>query len=203
MSDELLRAVAINGSALSDVKVINPRTGKESALYTGQCARLLLSMCHHANINRVVFVGQHTFQDETGLNGQSIGTFTKHLLDVGYLIFLGTKSYKGSRPVNNYYVNLPFLEPLDGLDLDSLLATPVSDRLAMFSKEALKGSLGISLTAPLQARDKQEQELKTNKCKRKQEQEADIDYTLEDEPSIEDVEEMMQMMTDRFSDEDF
>ena len=56
MSDELLRAVAVNGSALSDVKVINPRTGKESTLFTGQCARLLLSMCHHANIDRVVFV---------------------------------------------------------------------------------------------------------------------------------------------------
>jgi len=198
MSDELLRAVAINGSALSDVKVINPKTGKESGLYTGQCARLLLSMCHHANINRVVFVGQHTFQDETGLNGQSIGTFTKHLLDVGYLIFLGTKSYKGSRPVNNYYVNLPFLEPLDGLDLDLLLATPVADRLTMFTKEALKGSLGVSLTAPLPVRDKQEQELETRKCKSNQEQEADIDYTLEDEPSSEELDEILNLMSERY-----
>jgi hypothetical protein len=198
MSDELLRAVAVNGSALSDVKVINPRTGKESTLFTGQCARLLLSMCHHANINRVVFVGQHTFQDETGLNGQSIGTFTKHLLDVGYLIFLGTKSYKGSRPVNNYYVNLPFLEPLDGLDLDLLLATPVADRLTMFTKEALKGSLGVSLTAPLPVRDKQEQELETRKCKSNQEQEADIDYTLEDEPSSEELDEILNLMSERY-----
>lgn len=202
MSDELLRAVAVNGSALSDVKVINPRTGKESTLFTGQCARLLLSMCHHANIDRVVFVGQHTFQDETGLNGQSIGTFTKHLLDVGYLIFLGTKSYKGSRPVNTYYVNLPFLQPLEGLDLDLLLATPVANRLAMFSKEALKGSLGVSLTAPLPVRNKQEQKLKTKKYKSNPEQEAEIDYTLEDEPSIEDMEEILQIMSDRFSEED-
>lgn len=202
MSDELLRAVAVNGSALSDVKVINPRTGKETTLFTGQCARLLLSMCHHANIDRVVFVGQHTFQDETGLNGQSIGTFTKHLLDVGYLIFLGTKSYKGSRPVNTYYINLPFLEPLEGLDLELLLATPVANRLAMFSKEALKGSLGVSLTSPLPIRDKQEQKLKTRKCKSNPEQDAEIDYRLEDEPSIEDIEEILQIMSDRFSDED-
>ena len=202
MSDELLRAVAVNGSALSDVKVINPRTGKETTLFTGQCARLLLSMCYHANIDRVVFVGQHTFQDETGLNGQSIGTFTKHLLDVGYLIFLGTKSYKGSRPVNTYYINLPFLEPLEGLDLELLLATPVANRLAMFSKEALKGSLGASLTSPLPIRDKQEQKLKTRKCKSNPEQDAEIDYRLEDEPSIEDIEEILQTMSDRFSDED-
>ena len=198
MSDELLRAVAVNGSALSDVKVINPRTGKESTLFTGQCARLLLSMCHHANIDRVVFVGQHTFQDETGLNGQSIGTFTKHLLDVGYLIFLGTKSYKGSRPVNTYYVNLPFLQPLEGLDLDLLLATPVANRLAMFSKEALKGSLGVSLTAPLPVRNKQEQKLKTKKCKSNQEQEADLYYTQEDEPSGEELNEILNLMSERY-----
>jgi hypothetical protein len=198
MSDELLRAVAVNGSALSDVKVINPRTGKESTLFTGQCARLLLSMCHHANIDRVVFVGQHTFQDETGLNGQSIGTFTKHLLDVGYLIFLGTKSYKGSRPVNTYYVNLPFLQPLEGLDLDLLLATPVANRLAMFSKEALKGSLGVSLTAPLPVRDKQEQELETKECKNNQEQEADLYYTQEDELSREELDEIVNLMAERY-----
>ena len=201
MSDELLRAVAVNGSALSDVKVINPRTGKESTLFTGQCARLLLSMCHHANIDRVVFVGQHTFQDETGLNGQSIGTFTKHLLDVGYLIFLGTKSYKGSRPVNTYYINLPFLEPLEGLDLDLLLATPVANRLAMFSKDALKGSLGVSSTSPLPVRDKQEQKRKTKKCKSNEEPETDLYYTHEDELSVEDMEEILQMMSDRFSEE--
>jgi hypothetical protein len=156
-------------------------------------------MCHHANIDRVVFVGQHTFQDETGLNGQTLGTFTKHLLDVGYLIFLGTKSYKGSRPVNTYYVNLPFLEPLEGLDLDLLLATPVADRLAMFSKEALKGSLGVSSTAPLPVRDKQEQELETKECKSNEEQEADLYYTLEDEPSIEDMDEYLHRFSERFS----
>ena len=203
MSDELLRALAVNGSALSDVKVIDPKTGTEHVLYVGQCSRLLQCMCHHASINRVVFVGQHTLEEETGLNGQSIETHIRRLKAANFLIHLGKKSYKGSRPVNTYYVNLPYLEPLEELDLDLLLATPVEDRLAMFSKEALKKASGVRSSIPSLARDKQEQEFKTKVCKNKQEQEADLYYTFEDEPSNEDMEEFLDRFSDRFSFENF
>jgi len=203
MSDELLRALAVNGSALSDVKVIDPKTGTEHGLYVGQCSRLLQCMCHHASINRVVFVGQHTLEEETGLNGQSIETHIRRLKAANFLIHLGKKSYKGSRPVNTYYVNLPYLEPLEELDLDLLLATPVEDRLAMFSKEALKKPSGVPASKPSLVRDKQEQELETEECKSNEEQEADLYYALEDEPSIEDVEELLDRISGRFSDEDF
>jgi len=198
MSDELLRALAVNGSALSDVRVVDPKTGTEHVLYAGQCSRLLQSMCHHASINRVVFVGQHTLEEETGLNGQSIETHKRRLIAVNYLIYLGKKSYKGSRPVNNYYVNLPFLEPIEGLDLDLLLAAPVADRLAMFSKEALKETLRVTSSTPLLVRDKHKQELVTGKCKSNQEQEFAIDYGYEDEPSREELNEILNLMSERY-----
>ena len=79
-----------------------------------------------------------------------------------------------------------------------LLATPVADRLAMFSKEALKGSLGVSSTALLPVRDKQEQKLKTKKCKSNQEQEADLYYTQEDELSSEELDEIVNLMAERY-----
>lgn len=203
MSDPLLRALAQNGSWLADVRVVDPKTGKESALYTGQCSRLLQSMCYHANKDRVVYVGQHTFEEETGLNGQSIDTHIRKLKATNFLIPLGKKSYKGSMPINTYYVNLPFIEPLDELDLELLLATPVGDRLAMFSKEALKRPSVVSSSMPSLVRDKQEQELETKKCKSNEEPETDLYYTHEDEPSIEDVEELLDRISGRFSDEDF
>jgi hypothetical protein len=198
MSDELLRALAVNGSALSDVRVVDPKTGTEHGLYVGQCSRLLQCMCHHASINRVVFVGQHTLEEETGLNGQSIETHIRRLKAANFLVHLGKKSYKGSRPVNTYYVNLPYLEPLEELDLDLLLATPVEDRLAMFSKEALKRPSGVPSLTPSLVRDKQEQELEIEECKNNQEQEADLYCTLEDEPSIEDMKEYIDRFSDRY-----
>lgn len=198
MSDPLLRALAQNGSWLADVRVVDPKTGKESALYTGQCSRLLQSMCYHANIDRVVYVGQHTFEEETGLNGQSIDTHIRKLKATNFLIPLGKKSYKGSMPINTYYVNLPFIEPLDELDLELLLATPVGDRLAMFSKEALKRPSVVSSSMPSLVRDKQEQELETKKCKRNQEQEADLYYTQEHEPSSEELNEILNLMSERY-----
>jgi len=203
MSDELLRAIAANSSALSDIQVVDPNTGKESNLYTGQCSRLLQSMCFHANNDRVVFVGQHTFQEETGLNGQSIETHTRKLKAAGILVHLGKKSYKGSKPINSYYVNLPFVEPLEGLDLDLLLATPVVDRLAMFSKEALKKPSVVPSSSPSLVRDKQEQELRTKKCKSNQEQEAIIDYEYEDEPSNEELDEILNLMSERYGRYDY
>ena len=203
MSDPLLRALAQNGSWLADVRVVDPKTGKESALYTGQCSRLLQSICFHANKDRVVYVGQHTFEEETGLNGQSIDTHIRKLKAANFLVPLGRKSYKGSMPINTYYVNLPFMEPLEGLDLELLLATPLGDRLDMFSKEALKGPSGVPSKMPLQVRDKQEQELELKKCKSNEEPEADFYYTQEDEPSNEDVEELLDRISGRFSFEDF
>jgi hypothetical protein len=200
MSDELLRALAVNGSALSDVRVVDSKTGKESVLYTGQCSRLLQSMCHHANINRIVFVGQRTLEEETGLNGQSIETHIRKLIAAGFLIHLGKKSYKGSRPVNNYYVNLPFVDPLDGLNLELLLATPVADRLAMFTKKALGAGLGETSSRPLSVRDKQEQELLTRICKSNQEQEADLHYIYEDEPSMEEIDEFRNLIIEQLTD---
>lgn len=199
MSDELLRGLAVNGSALSDVRVVDPKTGKESTLYTGQCSRLLQSMCHHANINRVVFVGQRTLEEETGLNGQSIETHIRKLTAADYLVHLGKRSYKGSRPVNSYYVNLPFLEPLDGLDLDLLLETPVGSRLDLFSKDALKSPLVIPSSIPSRVRDKQEDKRLTEKCKSKEEQETKLFFTLEDEPSREELDEILELMAERYA----
>lgn len=201
MSDQLLRALAQNGSWLADVRVVDPKTGKESALYTGQCSRLLQSMCFHANIDRVVYVGQHTFEEETGLNGQSIDTHIRKLKATNFLVPLGRKSYKGSMPINTYFINLPFMEPLEGLDLELLLASPVGDRLAMFSKKALNRSSVVPSSMPSLVRDKQEQERKTKKCKSNEEPETDLYYTHEDELSVEDMEEILQMMSDRFSEE--
>ena len=198
MSDELLRALAVNGSALSDVRVVDPKTCTEHGLYVGQCSRLLQCMCHHASINRVVFVGQHTLEEETGLNGQSIETHIRRLKAANFLVHLGKKSYKGSRPVNTYYVNLPYLEPLEELDLDLLLATPVEDRLAMFSKEALKRPSGVPSLTPSLVRDKQEQELEIEECKNNQEQEADLYYAQEDEPSGEELNEILNLMSERY-----
>ena len=198
MSDELLRALAVNGSALSDVRVVDPKTGTEHGLYVGQCSRLLQCMFHHASINRVVFVGQHTLEEETGLNGQSIETHIRRLKAANFLIHLGKKSYKGSRPVNTYYVNLPYLEPLEELDLDLLLATPVEDRLVMFSKEALKRPSGVPSSTPSLVRDKQEQEIETKVCKNNQEQEADFNYEYEDEPSSEELDEILNLMVERY-----
>ena len=160
-------------------------------------------MCYHANIDRVVYVGQHTFEEETGLNGQSIDTHIRKLKAMDFLIPLGKKSYKGSMPINTYYVNLPFMEPLEELDLELLLATPVGDRLAMFSKEALKRPSVVPSSTPSLVRDKQEQELETKKCKSNEEPEADFYYPHDDEPSIEDVEELIDRISGRFSDEDF
>ena len=56
---------------------------------------------------------------------------------------------------------------------------------------------------PLLVRDKQEHEPKTKKCKSNQEQEDTIDYTYEDEPSIEDMDEYLDRLSDGFSFEDF
>jgi hypothetical protein len=203
MCDPLLRAIAQNGSWLADVRVVDPKTGKESALYTGQCSRLLQSICFHANKDRVVYVGQHTFEEETGLNGQSIDTHIRKLKAANYLVPLGKKSYKGSMPINTYYVNLPFMEPLEELDLELLLATPVGDRLAMFSKEALNRPSVVPSSTPSLVRDKQEQELEIKKCKSNEEPEADFYYPHDDEPSIEDVEELIDRISGRFSDEGF
>jgi hypothetical protein len=144
-------------------------------------------------------VGQHTLEEETGLNGQSIETHIRRLKAANFLIHLGKKSYKGSRPVNTYYVNLPYLEPLEELDLDLLLATPVEDRLAMFSKEALKRPSGVPSSMPSLVRDKQKQELETKECMSNEEQEADLYYTLEDEPSIQDMDEYLHRFSERFS----
>ena len=198
MSDELLRALAVNGSALSDVRVIDPKYGSEHGLYVGQCSRLLQCMCHHANIHRVVFVGQHTLEEETGLNGQSIETHIRRLITAGFLVYLGKKSYKGSKPVNNYYINLPYLDPIEGVDLELLLATPVADRLAMFSKEALKRPSGVPSLTPSLVRDKQEQEFETKECKSNQKQEVDLYYTQEDEPSGEELNEILNLMSERY-----
>ena len=198
MSDELTRHISDYPARISRLSVFDPTTNKTERVWVGQSIRLLLKLCSHANKDRVVYVGQHTFEEETGLNGQSIDTHIRKLKAANYLVPLGKKSYKGSMPINTYYVNLPFLEPLEGLDLDLLLATPLGDRLDMFSKEALKRPSGVPSLMPLLVRDKQEQEPKTRKCKSNQEQEADIDYTLEDEPSSEELDEILNLMSDRY-----
>ena len=113
------------------------------------------------------------------------------LIAANYLIPLGMKSYKGSRPVNNYYVNLPFVEPINGLDLDLLLATPVSDRLAMFSIDGLGKTSHSDLSVPLSVRDKQEHKSITQMCMCNQEHEAEFNYTFEEEPSIEEMDEIL------------
>ena len=113
MSDELLRHWATNSGEYAGMRVFDPKTLKYETVFTGQSMRLLMSMCHHANVERICFVGRETFMEETGLNGQTIETMKRRLKAAGVIKHLGNTSYKGSRPVENYLIDFPNLPPLE------------------------------------------------------------------------------------------
>lgn len=72
-----MRHIASNQVQLSELTYLDEK-GKEKRLYTGQAAKLLLVLAHHANrITDEVWVSEKTMQDETGLNGRTVQHFLK------------------------------------------------------------------------------------------------------------------------------
>ena len=167
MSDECLRHLAANSGKYSEVRVFDPKTLKEENVLTGQAMRLLMSMCHHANVERTCFVGRETFMEETGLDGRSIETVQRRLEIATFIKYLGKRSYKGSLPVNNYLINFPDLPPLEEVLTEkeikkkarslgasrSVLATDLSDA----SNDALLSVSQTALRSALSVRHKQKQ----------------------------------------------
>ena len=167
MSDELLRHMATNSGEYAGMRVFDPKTLKYETVFTGQSMRLLMSMCHHANVERICFVGRETFMEETGLNGQTIETMKRRLKATGFIKFLGKTSYKGSLPVENYLIDFPNLPPLEEVLTEKeikkkarslgaskiVLATDLGD----VSNDALLSVSQTALRSALPVRHKQKQ----------------------------------------------
>ena len=201
MSDELLRHLALKSGEYAGMRVFDPKTSKNETVFTGQTLRLMMSFCHHANVERICFVGRETLMDETGLNGMSIDTAIRKLLLAGVIKHLGKSSYKGSLPVNNYLIDFPDLQPVE----DVLTAKEMKKRARLLkaSTEILSvdsgeisfnvlpgGSMG-SLDTASSARHKQKQVIRTlNEYQLKQEWSHGLS---ESEPSEEEAYELLHL----------
>lgn len=192
MSDELLRHLASSSGRLSEMRVFNDKTGKEENVLTGQGSRLLMALCHHANKERICFVGRSTLMDETGLYGMSIDTAIRRFIASGILTHLGKKSYRGSIPVNVYLIDFPDLQPLDEALNDSEIrkrARSVSASRSVLnvdSTEVLNVHSILSLKSASPIRHKQKQI-----TEHVHEYEQEGRWSEEEEPSEEEIQEML------------
>ena len=121
MSDTLMRCIGADPASLTRLIVFDPVTNKNQRVMTGQSWPYLWKMCEHANKQRVAFVGRAELMESTGLNGQSIQTFTRRFILAGIFTYIGKTSYLGSAPINTYLIDLPGLESLeDELSADEI-----------------------------------------------------------------------------------
>ena len=116
-----MRCIGADPASLTRLIVFDPVTNKNQRVMTGQSWPYLWKMCEHANKQRVAFVGRAELMESTGLNGQSIQTFTRRFILAGIFTYIGKTSYLGSAPINTYLIDLPGLESLeDELSADEI-----------------------------------------------------------------------------------
>jgi hypothetical protein len=201
MSDELLRHWATNSGEYVGMRALDPKTNKYENVFVGQAMRVLMSMCHHANVDRICFVGRETLMEETGLDGRSIETMQRRLLAAGVLTFLGTTSYKGSRPVNNYLIDFPNLPPLEDVLTEKEIkkkARSLGASKTVLAIDSVNASAGVfssashtALKTALPARHKQKQVTETEY---EPEQEQEWSHgCYESEPSEDEVMEFIDL----------
>ena len=173
MSDTLMRCIGADPASLTRLIVFDPVTNKNQRVMTGQSWPYLWKMCEHANKQRVAFVGRAELMESTGLNGQSIQTFTRRFILAGIFTYIGKTSYLGSAPINTYLIDLPGLESLeDELSADEIRekakkvrSSKKNSRTALMHaldnvlEDALEDALVPALDHALPVRHKQELEL--------------------------------------------
>ena len=199
MSDELLRHFATNSGEYAGMRALDPKTNKYENVFVGQAMRVLMSMCHHANVDRICFVGRETLMEETGLDGRSIETMKRRLLAAGVLTFLGTTSYKGSLPVKNYLIDFPNLPPLEDVLTEKEIkkkARSLSASKTVLAIDSADASTGVLLSASqtavrsaLPVRHKQKQVTEIVNGSHLQQESSHVFY--ESEPSEEEIFELL------------
>ena len=201
MSDELLRHWATSSGEYAGMRALDPKTNKYETVFTGQSMRVLMSMCSHANVDRICFVGRETLMEETGLSCRTIDNMKRRLLSAGILNYLGTTSYKGSRPVSNYLIDFPNLPPLEDVLTEKEIkkkARSLSASKTVLAIDSADASTGVLLSAShtaldpaLPVRHKQKQVTQTE-YEPQQEQEWSHGC-YESEPSEEEVFEFLDL----------
>jgi hypothetical protein len=204
MSDELLRHWATNSGEYAGMRALDPKTNKYETVFTGQSMRVLMSMCSHANVDRICFVGRETLMEETGLSSRTIDNMKRRLVAAEILNFLGTTSYKGSRPVNNYLINFPSLPPLEDVLTEKEIkkkARSLSASKTVSAIDSVEASTGVLLSASdtalnpaLPVRHKQKQVIETEYEPQQEQEWAHGCY--ESEPSEDEVMEFLDLRDD-------
>jgi hypothetical protein len=201
MSDELLRHLATSSGEYAGMRALDPKTNKYETVFTGQSMRLLMSMCNHANVDRICFVGRETFMEETGLNGETIDNMKRRLLSAGILNYLGTTSYKGSRPVSNYLIDFPNLPPLEDVLTEKEIkkkARSLSASKTVLAIDSADASTGVLLSSSHTALDpalpvRHKQKQLTEKEYEPQQEQEWSHGCHESEPSEDEVMEFLDL----------
>lgn len=131
MSSRLLWHIANNLVQLSELTYLDEK-GRERQLYTGQAAKLLTVLTHHANEKTSeVWISQRTMQKETGLHGKTVQNFLKLFLESGLLRYERKHHNPDARPSNLYKVFPELQDPEPATEVAPTVALTVAPMVAL------------------------------------------------------------------------